>query len=197
MRRWVARIYLNQVYLKRAIGCILDNRLDLVPGGDAEVLTHLADWQIQDVGNLTQWSMQGRRTWIPGVQSIEGLPPGLVCQEPPQVGRILQVGQSWIAFDSKSAQATAHVRRTCQIVQLWADGTIRFRKWTPMDPVTPFTLPQGTHMQAVISTDGNSDLFTTSVETLFGGADRIIFVSLSPPQLASIGGNRGLVSHVQ
>ena len=95
--------------LKRTTGCILDNRLDLVPGGDVKVLTHLADWQIQEVGDLTQWSMQGRRTWIPGVQSMEGLPPGLVCQEPPQVGRILQVGQSWIAFDSKSAQATAHV----------------------------------------------------------------------------------------
>ena len=96
--------------LKRPTGCILDNRLDLVPGGEAEVLTHLADWQIQDVGDLTQWSIQGRRTWIPGAQSMESLPPGLTRLEPPQVGRILQVGQAWIAFDSKSSQATVHVR---------------------------------------------------------------------------------------
>ena len=136
--------------------------------------------------------MQGRRTWTPGVQTMEGLPPGLPSQEPPQVGRILQLGQLWIAFDSKSVQATAHVRRTCQIVQLWVDGTIRYRKWTPMDPVTPFPLQQGTHMQADVSRDGNSDLFSTSVDGLFGSADRIRFVSLSPPKLASIGGNRGL-----
>ena len=169
----------------------------MVPGGHADVLTHLVDWKIQVVGDLTQWSTQGRRTWIPGVRSMEGLPPGLVDQEPPQVGRILQVGQAWIAFDSKSAQATAQVRRTCQIVQLWPDGTIRFRKWTPMDPVTPFPLQQGTHMQAEVSRDGNSDLFSTSVDKLFGGADRIRFVSLSPPKLASIGGHMGLVSQVQ
>ena len=142
-------------------------------GGDTDVLSHLADWKVQEVGDLTQWSIQGRRKWIPGVRNMEGLQPGLVCLEPPQVGRILQVGQAWIAFDSKSSQATAHVRRTCQIVQLWPDGTIRYRKWTPMDPVTPFPLPQGTHMLTDVSRDSNSDLLATSVDALFGGADRI------------------------
>ena len=49
-------------------------------------------------------------------------------------------------------------------------------KWTPLDPVSPFPLPQGTHMQADISRDCNSDLFSTSVGGLFGGADSIRFV---------------------
>ena len=62
--------------LKRPTGCILDNRLDLVPGGDVDVLTHLADWKVQDVGDLTQWSIQGRRTWVPGVRNIVGLHQG-------------------------------------------------------------------------------------------------------------------------
>ena len=70
--------------LKRPTGCILDNRLDLMSGGITDVLTHLADRKIQEVGDLTQWSIQGRRTWIPGVQSMEGLPPGLTRLEPPQ-----------------------------------------------------------------------------------------------------------------
>ena len=48
-----------------------------------------------------------------------------------------------------------------------------------------------------MSRDGNGDLFSTSVDKLFGGADRIRFVSLSPPKLASIGGHMGLVSQVQ
>ena len=57
-----------------------------------------------------------------------------------------------------------------------------------MDPVSPFPLPQGTRMQADISRDCNSDLFSTSVDGLFGGADRIRFVSLRPPKLATIEG---------
>ena len=52
-------------------------------------------------------------------------------------------------------------------------------------------------MQADVSRDGNSDHFSTSVDGLFGGAGRIRFISLSPTKLASIGGNRGLVSQVQ
>ena len=72
--------------LKRPTGCILDNRLDLVPGGDVDVLPHLADWKVQDVGDLTQWSIQGRRTWVPGVRNIVGLPPGQVDQDPPTGG---------------------------------------------------------------------------------------------------------------
>ena len=47
---------------KRPTGYVLDNRLNLVPGGDPSVLTHLADWQIQEVGDLTQGSTQGMRT---------------------------------------------------------------------------------------------------------------------------------------
>ena len=66
-----------------------------------------------------------------------------------------------------------------------------------MDPVSPFPLPQGTRMLADVSRDCNSDLFSTSVDGLFGGADRIRFISLSQPKLATIGGNMGLVSQVQ
>ena len=66
-----------------------------------------------------------------------------------------------------------------------------------MDAVTPFPLPQGTHMRADVSRDGNGDLFSTTVDRLFKGADRIRFVSLSPPKLASIGGHMGLVSQAQ
>ena len=48
--------------------------------------------------------------------------------------------QAWMAFDSKSVQATAHIRRTCQIMQLWADGNIRYWKWIPLDDSLPFPL---------------------------------------------------------
>ena len=129
--------------LKRARPCILDNQLDQIAGGDAVVMAHLAKMQIRDVGDLTQWTVQDRREWIPGVHTWDGLPVGLLSHEVPQVGRILQVGQAWMAFDSKSPQANAHVRRTCQIQQLWADGSIRYRKWVPLDNGPPFPLQQG------------------------------------------------------
>ena len=104
------------------------------------MLGHLVRIRILAVGDLTHWSTQDVRTWIPNVHTWDGLPPGLLSQELPQVGRVIQVEQAWTAFDSKGVQAEAHVRRTCQIMQLWADGTIRYRKWTPLDESPPFPL---------------------------------------------------------
>ena len=133
--------------LKRPTSCILDNSLDQLIRGDSDVISHLAGMRIQDVGDLTHWSTQDVRTWIPNLHTWDGLPSGLLSQELPQVGRVIQVGQAWTAFDSKGSQAKAHVRRTCQIMQLWPDGTIRYRKWTPLDDIPPFPLLQGTRLQ--------------------------------------------------
>ena len=104
--------------LQRTTSCILDNRLHQLTGGEAVILNHLAGMRIMEVGDLTQWTIQDRRSWIPNVQHWDGLPPGLLSQELPQVGRILQVGQARTAFDSKGIQATTYIHRTCQIVQL-------------------------------------------------------------------------------
>ena len=66
-------------------------------------------------------------------------------------------------------------------MQLWVDGTIRYRKWTPVGKISPFPLVQGSQLTADLSRDCGQDLFTTTVDRLFGSADRIRFVSLSPP----------------
>ena len=97
---------------------MLDNKLDQFVGGDGDMLGHLARMRIQEVWDLNQWTVQQVHTWIPGVHKWDGLPPGLLSQELPQIGRIVQVAQSWTAFDSKRIMATVHVRRTCQIMQL-------------------------------------------------------------------------------
>ena len=122
-------------------------------GGDPDVIGHLARLGIRDVGDLTQWTKLDVRTWIPNINAWGGLPHGLLSLELPQVGRILKVGQAWISYDSKGRQAKAHVRRTCQVMQLWVDGTIRYRKWTPLGEVSPFPLVQGSQLTADLSRD--------------------------------------------
>ena len=122
MRPWGGGNLAQPATLKRATSCILDNKLDQLVGGETIILNHLEGMRIQEVEDLTRWSVQYCRSWIPGVHRWDGLPPGPLSQELPQVGRILQVGQAWMAFDS------VHVRSTCQIVQLWADSAIRYRK---------------------------------------------------------------------
>ena len=40
----------------------------------------------------------------------------------------------------RQAWMAAHIRRTCQIMQLWADGNIRYWTWIPLDDSLPFPL---------------------------------------------------------
>ena len=91
--------------LKRRASCILDNSLDQMQGGDPDVIGLLARLGIREVGDLTQWTKLDVRIWIPNINAWDGLPHGILSLELPQVGRILKVGQAWIAYDSKGRQA--------------------------------------------------------------------------------------------
>ena len=51
-------------------------------------------------------------------------------------------------------------------------------------------------MRDELSRDCGQDLFATSEDRLFGGADRSWFVSLGPPRLAQVGKGFGLVCDV-
>ena len=145
-------------------------------GGDTDVLSHLADGKVQDAGDLAQGSIQGR---APLRQDVSFRSARRELHLTPRARRRQLIpGEPVRSLNSG---------RT--VLYAIASGL----PWTR----TPFPLPQGTHMLADMSRDSNSGLFSTSVDALFGGADRIRFVSLSPPKHATVGGNKGLVFQVQ
>ena len=82
-------------------------------------------------------------------------------------------------------------------MQLWADGTIWYRKWTPLGDIPLFLLFQVTRLTAELSRDCGQDLFTTTPDKVFDSADRIRFVSLGPPRMAQVGKGSALVCEVR
>ena len=103
--------------------------------------------RILGVGELTQWTVQNVRTWIPGVHMWDGLRPGLLNQELPQVGRVKHVGRAWTVFELGYGTCEEDVPDHATLGRRYH----KMQEMVALDDSPPFPLQQGPRMRAEIS----------------------------------------------